>query len=86
MPVNSARIICQDVMVIDRFILGVSFVDMNGHVSFFESFNGRRLKICVSEKYYGLWARSYYGWLRKQYRILVLSRGLLISKRIVYLN
>jgi hypothetical protein len=53
MPDNSSRIICQDVMVIDRIILGVSFVDMNGHV--FSSSNHLmkgRLKICVSEKYY----------------------------------
>jgi hypothetical protein len=32
MSENSARIICQDVMVIDRIILGVSIMDMNGHL------------------------------------------------------
>jgi hypothetical protein len=53
---NSSRIICQDVMVIDRFILGVSLVDMNGHVSSSSnhSLEGR-LENSVLEKRYGLW-------------------------------
>ncbi len=42
-------------MAIDRNILGVSIVDMNGHLSFSSNnLMEGRLKICVSEKYYGL--------------------------------
>jgi hypothetical protein len=59
MSENSAKIICQDVMAIDRNILGVSITDMNGHLlssSSNHSMKGR-LEISVSEKCYGLWAK-----------------------------
>jgi hypothetical protein len=57
MSENSARIICEDVLAIDRNILGISIADMNGHLlssSSNHSMEGR-LENSVSEKCYGLW-------------------------------